>query len=109
MDSDTPRKLEPGEYVALLVECRPHLSEHGPAVMLVFDVNGNRVSRCIGTRCTNGNAAGRMVAALLGRQMEPGKGIDLRPLINKQYRITVERPSNGGVRVADNPPPTPHL
>ena len=110
MERDTPRKtLEPGEYVARLVECRPHLSEHGPMVVLAFDVDGRAVSRYVGAKCTNSNAAGRMVAGLLGRQMAPGKAVDLRPLINKQFRITVEHVSDGVVRVADNPPPSPVL
>jgi hypothetical protein len=50
-----------------------------------------------------------MVAGLLGRQMEPGRAVDLRPLINNQFRITVEHVSDGVVRVADNPPPSPVL
>ncbi len=110
MERDTPRKpLEPGEYVARLVRCRPHRSEHGPVVVLAFDVDGREVLRHVSTKCTNSNAAGRMVAGLLGRQMEPGKPVDLRPLINKPFRITVERRSDGVVRVADNPPPSPVL
>lgn len=108
MESSTLQQTpEPGGHVARLAGFRPHRSEHGPCVILTFDVRGQQVRRCIGTKCTNTNPAGRIVAGLLGRQLEPGKPVDLRPLISRQFHITIERGNDGVARVADNPPPFP--
>jgi hypothetical protein len=107
------KPLLPGKYVARLVRCEAFSSQYGPAARLTFDVDGREVSRVFKAecpnkaKCTNRNAAGRMVAGILGRQMEPGESVDLQPFINKPFLITVEHPSGFKVRVADNPPPSP--
>lgn len=108
-----PKPLLPGKHVARLVRCEAFSSQYGPAARLTFDVDGREVSRFFKAecpskaKCTNRNAAGRIVAGILGRQMEPGETVDLRPLINRPFLITVEHPSGLKVRVADNPPPSP--
>jgi hypothetical protein len=46
------------------------------------------------------NAAGKLLANLLGRQPAEGEQVDVSTLIGKRYLIVVENGQGGGTRVA---------
>lgn len=60
---------------------------------------GQIASRVTGTAPTPANACGKMVAAVVGRQLTPGENLDLKAFVGKPYLIVVAAGPHGGTRV----------
>ncbi|HBO43754.1 MAG TPA: hypothetical protein DD670_07450 [Planctomycetaceae bacterium] len=79
--------------------------EYGAGLKFVFDVIqgdhvGEQATRITGARPTAKNAAGRMLAGLLGETLKPGTTVNLDRCVGKEYLCQVEETSNGGTRIA---------
>jgi hypothetical protein len=90
-----------GLYTAkfLTVESTRH-QEYGPGLKFFFEIiggdhNGERTSRITNDSPTPKNAAGRMLAGIIGEALTPGSKIDLTQYVGRQFLIEVENMPNG--------------
>ena len=79
--------------------------EYGPGLKFVFEVtdgehDGEQATRITSDRPMPKNAAGKMIAGIIGRSLTPNEHIDLEPYVGKTYLGQVEETKNGGTRVA---------
>lgn len=74
---------------------------YGPAMKLVWTLDdGQEATRICSIQPTAKNATGKLLAGLLGRQLEPNADWDITPCIGQKYLIVVEMSESGnGTRV----------
>jgi len=73
----------------------------GPAMKLVWTLDdGQEATRICPLQPTARNASGKLLAGLLGRQLEPNSDWDITSCIGQRYLIVVEMSESGnGTRV----------
>jgi hypothetical protein len=104
--------LPPGTYMAKFsrVEATRH-AEFGDGMRWVFGVaqgplTGQETSRVTGPTPTARNGCGRILAGIVGRELQPGETIDPASYIGRDYIVVVQSAEGGGSRV-ETVVPTP--
>ena len=82
-------------------EMPPSDNGYGPAMKLVWTLeDGSEATRICSLQPTARNATGKLLAGLLGRQLEPNSDWDIGPCIGQKYLVVVEMSESGnGTRV----------
>ena len=95
-----------GTYVArfLGVEDTQH-DEYGAGLRFRFEVVGGSCAGHVASRVTKafptpGNSAGRMLAGLCGRSLNPEDEVDVQEFVGRHYMIVVEQTTGGATRVS---------
>jgi hypothetical protein len=95
----------PGTYHAkwLGFESAQH-SEYGAGLKWTWEIlngahAGQKASRITSATPTPQNAAGKILAGILGRQLQPGEDVDLQAFVGRPYLIIVDRTDKGATRV----------
>ena len=98
--------LPEGVFKARFVDVEPTIhDEYGDGLKFVFEVtDGDRIGE-LGTRITSAkptpkNAAGRIIAGIVGESLKAGKTVSLEPFVGKEYLIQIELTKNDSTRIA---------
>lgn len=98
--------LPPGVYTAkfLGVEETPPNDEYGPGLRWKFEVlagpqAGRQASRITGVNPTQKNAAGKLLASLIGQPLADGAEVDLAKYIGQRCTVVVGLAASGSTRV----------
>jgi hypothetical protein len=95
----------PGNYTASFAGVEPVTNDqYGAGLRWKFQIlygpqAGQIASRTTGTNPTMKNGCGRILAGLLGRELQVGEQIDISLLVGRTYLIVVQTAENGGTRV----------
>jgi hypothetical protein len=93
--------VPPGRYLSLLKSIEStHHEEFGAGVKFTWMIiespgMGMHVYRTCGPNPSLTNAAGRLMAGVLGRQIKPGEEVSLAECIGRKYRVVVGQSTNG--------------
>jgi hypothetical protein len=95
----------PGNYAATFdgVESTEH-EEYGPGLRWRFRISqgphaGEIATRVTGTNPTSKNGCGKVLAALLGRELQMDEDVDVQSCVGRSYLIVVAAAKFGGTRV----------
>jgi hypothetical protein len=100
-----------GSYTGVLSAIEDyHSLEYGDGLRWVFTVIAGpqarkNASRVTGFRVTPNNTLGKLLAAMLGRPLDPDEEIDPDDLVGRQFTIVVKATEGGATRVETAVPP----